>query len=281
MPTWQSEPKAARAKVAEPSPARVAAAVPAAVGSALQPEDYVRAELGIFKRRLEHSLDTLRRAAETGRVGVSYSGGKDSTVCVDLVRSVIPDAPIAFFDSGAELDGTYGMVDSIGAQTIHPRLTMLEMARYCGWWGYAEPVDANSEFDAKRMLIDEPSETFVVRNGLRVIVHGVRASESHARAMHTASRGELYRGRDGTWYCMPLARWELADVWAYIASRGLAYHPAYDRMSEIGIPRESQRVSAALGERGSGWGRHAALRQIEPETWRRLIAEFPALSLSS
>lgn len=250
-------------------------------GSAIRREDYVHAKLAKFQRRVDASLDVISRASEIGAVGVSYSGGKDSTVCIDLVRAVLPSAPIGFFDSGAELANTHRMVAAVGAQVIHPRLTMLDMARYCGWWGCADPVDADSQFDATLVLIKEPSETFVVKNRLRVITHGVRATESHSRSLHIASRGELYRGRDGTWYCMPLARWELADVWAYIASRGLRYHPAYDVLSDRGIPRESQRVAAALGERGSGWGRHAALRLTEPDTWRRLVAEFPHLGLTS
>ena len=76
---------------------------------------------------------------------------------------------------------------------------------------------------------------------------------------------------------MPLARWSGADVWAYIASHGLRYHPAYDSMARLGMPRDSWRVSGALGDRGSGWGRHETLRRIEPETFRRLAAEFPWL----
>ncbi len=276
---WQREPKEARA--ANPAAGRREEEETglAAAGSALRPEDLVHAKFAKFGERVERALDVIRRAAEIGGVGVSFSGGKDSTVSLDLVRRVLPDAPAAFFDSGAELDGTREMVDALGAETVHPRLTMLDMARYAGWWGYVAPVDPDCEFDAKQVLINDPCETFVVKRRLRVMVHGVRSEESHARSMHVASRGELYRGRDGTWYCMPLARWSLADVWAYIASRGLRYHRVYDVLSAAGIPRESQRVSGALGERGSGFGRHAALRLAEPETWRRLAVEFPALSL--
>lgn len=248
----------------------------AAAGNALRPEDLVWAQLGKYKRRVDVGLDAVRRATELGRIGVAFSGGKDSTVLAHLVRVVAPDAPIAFFDSGDELPGTLEMVRHVGAETIAPRLTMREMARYSGWWEYAHPVDAGCAFDAKRILIGEPAETFVVRRGLRVIAHGVRAEESGARARH-ASRGELYRGADRTWVCMPLLRWSLEDVWAYIASNGLQYHEAYDAMADAGIPRESQRVAGLLGERGSGWGRHTLLRRYAPEQWADIVREFPGL----
>jgi 3'-phosphoadenosine 5'-phosphosulfate sulfotransferase (PAPS reductase)/FAD synthetase len=280
------EPRAAKAERPEvEKAAQLAAEDPGlargAAGSALRPEDLIHAQLSTFKLRVERSLDAIKRAVDVGPIGISFSGGKDSTCALHLVRMVVENAPAALFDSGAEIAGTHEMAAHVGAQTIHPRLTMLDMARYCGWWGCADPVDTDSEFDAKRMLLEEPSETFVVRNRLRVIAHGVRASESHGRSMHVASRGELYRGRDGTWVCMPLARWSLEDVWAYIASRELRYHRAYDALSAAGIPRENQRVSGALGERGSGWGRHAALRIVDPVGWHRLVTEFPRIGLNS
>lgn len=252
-------------------------AVAGSHGAAIRSEDFEWAKLARFRRRVDVSLEAIRRAVDIGPTGVSFSGGKDSTCVLDLVRSVSPAAPIAFFDSGCELASTMDLVRESGAEIVAPRMSMLDMARYAGWWDYAHPVDAECPFDAKRVVIEEPSEAFVVRRGLRVIAHGVRAEESGARRKHALTRGELYQGADRTWYCMPLARWELADVWAYIASRELRYNAAYDRMSEARIPRESQRVASLLGERGSGWGRHALMRRAEPERFAEIAREFPGL----
>jgi 3'-phosphoadenosine 5'-phosphosulfate sulfotransferase (PAPS reductase)/FAD synthetase len=240
-------------------------------------EDFVWAETDRFRRRVDTAIAAIRRAADVGPIGVSFSGGKDSTVVLHLVRSVVPDAPAAFFDSGCELQSTLDVVHDLNVDTIRPRMSMLDMARYAGWWDYADPVDPGCPFDAKRVVIQEPSEAFVVQRRLRVLAHGVRAEESGARRKHALSRGELYQGADRTWYCMPIARWELGDVWAYIASRELRYNSAYDRMAEARIPRESQRVATLLGERGSGWGRHALLQRSEPIRFRELAREFPGL----
>lgn len=246
-------------------------------GPAVRREDFVLATTEKFRRHVDRAKAAIVSALAIGPIGVSYSGGKDSTALLHLVREVAPDVPVAFFDSGAELASTLEMVARVGAEVITPRMSMLDMARYAGWWDYAHPVDKGCPFDAKRIVIQEPSEAFVVRRRLRVIVYGLRAGESRARAKNASARGELFEGSDRTWYCQPLAYWSTADIWAYIASRGLPYNAAYDRMAEAGVDRESQRVATLLGERGSGWGRHAIMRAAEPERFKEIAREFPGL----
>lgn len=251
------------------------------MGAALKPEDLVWAQTEVFARKVARSLDGIREASGHGKVGVCFSGGKDSTVALHLVRQVVPDARSAFFDSGCELRSTYDLVDALGVEIIWPRYSILEMARYAGWWERAGAVDRGCPFNAKLVLIEEPAEGFVVRNGLRVEVTGLRAEESGARKKGAKARGMLYLGKDRTWRCDPLSWWTLQDVWAYIASRKLEYNASYDRMTEAGIEREHQRVSTLLGDRGSGVGRHSFLRRAEPARWAELVREFPGLARDS
>jgi phosphoadenosine phosphosulfate reductase len=239
--------------------------------------DHAHARLPAFARRVGRALEAIREATAHGRIGVSFSGGKDSTVLLDLVRRVVPDAPAAFFDSGCELAAIYATVSQYGVATIRPRLTFKDLARYSGWWGYETPVDTECQWPAKQILIDEPSEAFVCRERLSVIALGLRAEESRGRALNAYTRGELYRGTDRTWRCCPLAHWSVSDVWAYLASRDLPYCAAYDAMAALGIPREEQRIGTLLGAIGATHGRHAIVRAIEPDTFRALAAEFPAL----
>jgi phosphoadenosine phosphosulfate reductase len=245
--------------------------------AALRREDLVWAKTARFRKQVERAQSAIRRALEIGALGVSYSSGKDSSALLHLVREIDPEVPAAFFDSGAELQSTYDLVRAMGIEIVAPRMTMFDMARYAGWWGYADPVDPGCPFDAKRVVIEEPSEAFVVRRRLRVLAYGLRAGESRQRAKHAGARGELFEGADRTWYCQPIAYWSTADVWAYIASREIQYNVAYDRMSEAGVERESQRVATLLGERGAGWGRHAIMRAAEPERFREIAREFPGL----
>lgn len=249
----------------------------AARSSAITSADLAWASTARFARQVDRAREAVERAIKIGRIGISYSGGKDSTVLLHVVRSVVPAAPAAFYDSGCELASTYELVRAMGVTIVAPRMSMLDMARYAGWWDCADPVDKGCPFDAKRVLIEEPAEAFVVRERLRVIAYGLRAGESNARAKSAHARGELFEGADRTWYSQPLAYWSTQDVWAYIASRGLPYNAAYDRMTEARVDRASQRVATLLGARGSGWGRHAIMRAAEPERFRELAREFPGL----
>lgn len=49
-----------------------------------------------------------------GKVYVSFSGGKDSTVLLDLVRRVFPDVPAVFIDTGLEYPEIREFVKSVG-----------------------------------------------------------------------------------------------------------------------------------------------------------------------
>ncbi len=230
-----------------------------------------------YQSRVAASLDAIRLAAERGRIGVSFSGGKDSLVTLHLVRSVVPNVACALFDSGCELPDTLALAEHYGATIIPARLSYLDMARYSGWWGYQDPVDAGCPFDVKAILIDEPSVAFIVRERLSVCAMGLRAQESSGRRMNAKMRGMLYQGADRTWYLCPLADWSTDDVWAYIHSNSLRYHPAYDAMERIGIAPDKQRLGMTMGMIGIRDGSVSVLRKCAPAQFAKLAAEFPML----
>lgn len=246
---------------------------------AIGPGDLAYARSSAFLRRVERARQIIAQAAQLGRLGVSYSGGKDSTVVLHLVREIVPDAPAAFFDSGLEFPGTYEMIQHYGVEVIRPEMSLAELCRYGGYWGHPNPVDPEAEFDFFSFLVAEPSWRFIQKYGLRVIAMGLRAQESRGRELSARKNGELYhiKSRD-MWHCCPLAYWSENDVWAYIASRGLRYNPAYDKMAELGIPRRRWRVGILLGITRTGFeDRYIWLRQLEPAIWNRLIQEFPKI----
>jgi len=220
----------------------------------------------------------VEQAMYYGKIGVSFSGGKDSLVLLDLVRRVIPDAPAAMFDSGCELRQTYDVLEYYAVDIIESRLGLIEMCRHGGYWGYETPVDPDATFDFDEILVYEPARRFVSTNNLDVVALGLRGEESTGRYFNSRIGGELYYAKGvGVWHLTPLAFWSVADIWAYIASQGLEYNRAYDKLAELGVPRERQRISTILGSVAAAFGRYVYLKKIDPDLWNRLAAEFPKI----
>jgi 3'-phosphoadenosine 5'-phosphosulfate sulfotransferase (PAPS reductase)/FAD synthetase len=68
-----------------------------------------------------------------GQVYVSVSGGLDSTVLAHLVRSVYPDVPLVFFDTGLEYPENRRQCQEMGAEFIRPKRTFQEVIERCGY----------------------------------------------------------------------------------------------------------------------------------------------------
>jgi 3'-phosphoadenosine 5'-phosphosulfate sulfotransferase (PAPS reductase)/FAD synthetase len=244
----------------------------------ITPCDVRRARLRGFQRRVDRARRVIADAAARGQVGIAFSGGKDSTVLLHVVRSVIPNAPAAFYDSGCELPQTYDLVRQYGVTVIQPRMDLLAMCRYGGYWGYPDPTDADATFDFDEVLVKEPARRFAAEYGLAVMALGLRAGESARRALNAGQKGELYFAQYmNLWHLCPLAWWSTDDIWAYIAAHDLPYNVAYDQMAAMGITREQQRVCTLLGADAASFGRFVFLRRVAPDLWNRLAAEFPAL----
>lgn len=260
------------------------------MSGALTVGDLAYARTRRFQSRLDRARAAVERAADLGRLGISYSGGKDSTCTLHLVRQVQPDAPAALFDSGAEYADTYAMAAHVGAEIVAPAWSFPAMCRRGGYWGYRGPEVTGERFDFTAVLITEPSDRFVLLQGVRVLALGLRGSESHARKMLGMSRGELFDikrrrtyadhpgGEDPLSHVLPLTWWDDDDVWAYIASRELRYHSAYDRMAALGLPRRDWRVSTLIDATAAGLGRFSTLRRIEPDAYARFVGDFPDIA---
>ena len=252
----------------------------AAAGEVVRRADYLLGQLASFRRRVERAKRLIEKAALAGPIGVAFSGGKDSTVLLHLVRSIVPEAPAAFFDDGAQLGDTYEFIAATANVTvIAARPSLLEMCRQGGYWGHPTSTP-DLEFNFGQHLIQEPSAEFVQRFNLETVAIGLRADESTGRHFNALRKGEFYFCQeDGTWHLCPLAFWSVDDIWAYLATFQVPYNPAYDKMAALGLKREEMRIAPVLGAAAVGFGRYAYLKRLDPGLWNRLVAEFPKLAI--
>ena len=69
-----------------------------------------------------------------GKIAVSFSGGKDSTVLLDLVRRAFPDVPAVFVDTGLEYPEIREFVKTVPNVTwLRPEIPFSKvLIRYSG-----------------------------------------------------------------------------------------------------------------------------------------------------
>ena len=87
-------------------------------------EELRRLQRKPYEWKIEHALDVIREFVEHeggGHVYVSFSGGKDSLVLLHLVRSIYPDVPAVFANTGIEFPEQVKFVRSFPNVTeVHP-----------------------------------------------------------------------------------------------------------------------------------------------------------------
>ena len=124
------------------------------------------AELQALPLELKIKL-TQRRIREWyqyfgGQVCVSFSGGKDSTVLLDIVRGIYPDVPAVFSDTGLEYPEIKEFVktkDNI--EIVRPKINFRQVIETYGYPLVSKEV-AEAIHYARRILPEERSQTVQV-----------------------------------------------------------------------------------------------------------------------
>lgn len=222
----------------------------------------LHARTKIFHIRLESARIIVEKALDLDlRPYVSFSGGKDSTVVFNLVLEQKPDIVGVWSDDEWFLPETLEYVRRMQALcNIHQIRTQ---TRHAEWFASAgEWLDLPHY--AKKQL--RCNLTFL----------GLRQEENSQRKLHLRKFGPLFFAEnDDCWHCNPIHNWSVMDVWAFIYSNGLDYNRAYDRLTEIGIPLERQRIGPLAVERVLGYGQLAILKRGWPDLFNRFAEKYP------
>jgi phosphoadenosine phosphosulfate reductase len=162
---------------------------------------------------------------------VTFSGGKDSTVCLDLVKR-----------SGCTFDAHYNVTGVDPPEIVqfirdkHPEV-IFERPLKTMW----QLIEENGMPPLRQMryccrwLKERTAEN-------RVTVTGVRAEESQSRSLRGA---EVKTNERKKKYVCPIFTWSSHDIWRHIEIHALSYCELYDkgwsRIGCIGCPFNSQR----------------------------------------
>ena len=86
-------------------------------------------------RKIATSLTRIAEFANhfNNQVYVSFSGGKDSTVLLDLVRKVIPNVSVVFSNTGLEYPEIQAFARSKDAEFVRPKMMFNEVITKYGY----------------------------------------------------------------------------------------------------------------------------------------------------
>lgn len=231
----------------------------------------VHAETAGFRNRMSVSRRIIENwLSYCQNPYVAFSGGKDSTVLLDLVWEQKSDVVAMFSDDQFILPET----ESLLGKTANLR-RIASCVMHCDWfwsWDDGKQISSGTEW-VKPGALDASSQ-WAHDNGFDGVAVGIRAQENSYRKIAIRRHGVLfYAAGKQLWQCWPLAEWTTVDIWAYILSRGLNYNHAYDRMSELGIPIDRQRIGPYANRRAITQGQLVILKKGWPAEYSRFVAD--------
>ncbi len=181
-------------------------------------EDAVSRNRRHLKNLERHAIRFIRQqTAGKKRANVSFSGGKDSTVVLELARRAgIDDA--YFVNTGLEFPETLEFVHSLGIEEVRCTTDFWKALDSRG-------LPAKDDRWCCEMLKLEPVKRWLGRGGSCITVQGNRAYESFARAHLPAVAPNPYF--PGQVNISPIRNWRALEVFLYIWWRNLPCNPLY------------------------------------------------------
>lgn len=155
-----------------------------------------------------------------GNVSVSFSGGKDSTVLLDIVRSIYPDVPAVFVDTGLEQPEIREFVRRFDNVTVvRPSMPFNEVLSTYGypliskevseaiWYARKNTPPVNKKLSGGGVFRQEQAEL----SGLRLTGEGgtlpEHETESAARTMDQRTQRPSRNGQHNMRRNMPCRTW--------------------------------------------------------------------------
>jgi len=228
-------------------------------------------KLNGWKQKTIKARDLILRALDVpGKWSVSFSGGKDSTVLLDMVLKEAPDISIIWFDDGWDYPETHEFLkkteERIGRKIIHvnspltAKFWKTEMTY--GGDDPAYPHESDIEYqDWARQF-----------NGSFM---GLRREESVQRHFTLAKSSLYYCASFKHWHCSPLANWKWEDIWGYIGGMDIEYNQVYPKLYDMGITLEKSRVGPLTAWMIYQWGSLATIKRGWPDLYNRFMKAFP------
>lgn len=169
-----------------------------------------------LQKKIDFAIKLLQSIPQDGDIEVSYSGGKDSDVILELAKMAgIPYRAI-YKNTTIDPKGTIAHAREMGAEVINPKKTFFQLISERGF---------PSRF--QRFCCSVLKEYKVCDRAIQ----GIRRSESRKRAENykEPEMCRVYSAKEKVKVYLPILEWTDEDVAEFIKERNIKCHPLYYR----------------------------------------------------
>lgn len=169
-----------------------------------------------LQKKVDFAIKLLQSIPQDGDIEISYSGGKDSDVILELAK--MAGIPYRAIYKATTIDppGTIAHAREMGAEVIRPKKTFFQLVSKSGF---------PSRFS--RECCSVLKEYKVCDRAIQ----GIRRSESKKRAKRYKEPEEcrVYSKKEKVKIYLPILEWTDQDVAEFIKERNIKCHPLYYR----------------------------------------------------
>ena len=196
---------------------------------------------------------------------VSSSFGAQSAVMLHLMTSQKPDIPVIVIDTGYLFPETYRFIDELNSRlqlnlhVVRPEISgAWQEARYGRRW--EQGVSGIDAYNRDNKVL--PMEGALESLGVGTWFAGLRRSQSRGRATTALIESSGVR-----WKVHPIADWSDRDVFQYLRSNDLPYHPLWEKgyvsIGDVHTTRALTEVASRDETRFFGLTRECGLHEMD------------------
>ena len=191
-----------------------------------------------LKKKIEQSIRLLRSIpTDKGQITIAYSGGKDSDVILELAKMAGIPFKAVYHSTTIDPPGTIRHVEENGVEISRPKEPFFRLLQKHGY------PSRFARYCCK--LLKE-------RYDSDIVVQGIRASESNARAdrYKEPEQCRVYDKKHKSRVYMPILYWTDEDIKEFVTERGVKCHPLYYRGGQFDVTQRLGCIGCPLQSSG-------------------------------
>ena len=189
-----------------------------------------------LQKKVDFAIKLLQSIPQDGDIELSYSGGKDSDVILELAKMAgIPYRAI-YKNTTTDPPGTIAHAREVGAEVIHPEKTFFQLISE---HGFPTRFRRNCCSELKEYKICDRA------------IQGIRRSESRKRSERykEPEMCRVYSAKEKVKVYLPILEWTDDDVAEFIKERNIKCHSLYYKDGQFDVSKRLGCVGCPLASK--------------------------------